>query len=114
MKSVDVILQKMLGYAKLACDFTSDVTERDFYENTEKQYSVCLALLQIGEMVSMLPESFTDEHHGVPWRGIKGLRNIIAHNYSAIDEKLIWQYVSRDVPILINDIEVILSGDEAD
>ena len=113
MKSVNVILHKMLGYAKLACDFTSGVTEQDFYENTEKQYSVCLALLQIGEMVSMLPESFTDVHPGIPWRGIKGLRNIIAHNYSAIDEKLIWQYVSRDVPQLIKDLEAIQSGDDA-
>ena len=108
MKSVNVILQKMLTYAKHARDFITGVSEPDFYENTEKQYSVCLALLQIGEMVSLLPESFLDKHQEIPWRGIKGLRNIIAHNYSSIDDKLIWQYVSRDIPVLIADLEAVI------
>ena len=112
MKSVSVVLQKMLIYAKHARDFVAGVSEQDFFENIEKQYSVCLALLQIGEMVSMLPDSFLEKHPSVQWRGIKGLRNIIAHNYSTSDDKLIWQYVSQDIPTLITDLESIISGYE--
>ena len=45
MKRNDVILQKLLFYARKALEFTQDIEEADFYVNTEKQYAVGLALL---------------------------------------------------------------------
>ena len=66
MKRIEVILQKVLFYAKRALEFTQDIKELDFYANAEKQYAVCLALLQVGEMVSLLPEDFRLSQPNVP------------------------------------------------
>lgn len=112
MKSTDVILQKMLAYAKTAREFTRSVTEEEFYANTEKQYAVCLALLQVGEMVSLLPAEFRATHDDIPWRGIKGLRNIIAHEYSTVDDKLLWNLIMKDLPVFIAALELITPKDE--
>ena len=107
MKRIDVILQKVLFYARKASEFTQDIGETEFYANTEKQYAVGLALLQIGEMVSLLPEDFRMSHPDLPWRKIKGLRNIIAHHYSTVDENLLWKLLSDDLPALIKALELI-------
>lgn len=109
MKSTKVILQKMLGYANKALEFTDGITETEFQSNLEKQYAVCLALLQVGEMVSMLPDEFISSNPDIPWRKIKGLRNIIAHHYSSIDEKLLWNLLDGDLPSLIAYLESILN-----
>lgn len=112
MKRNDVILQKMLTYARNAQSFTMGVTRQDFDESIEKQYAICLALLQVGEMVSLLPDSFRNSYPDIPWRSIKGLRNVIAHNYSSVDENLLWQLISQDLPVLIAALEQITPASE--
>ncbi len=36
----------------------------------------------------------------VPWRSIRGMRNIFAHNYGAIDTRIIWHTINDDIPLL--------------
>jgi uncharacterized protein with HEPN domain len=36
----------------------------------------------------------------MPWKDIKAMRNIAAHNYGEIDLEVLWETVSTDVPIL--------------
>ena len=43
--------------------------------------AVAMCLLQIGELAGHLSEEYRNEHPQMPWRQIKALRNIIAHNY---------------------------------
>ncbi|WP_370867115.1 DUF86 domain-containing protein [Anaerotruncus sp. DFI.9.16] len=42
-------------------------------------YALCI--LQIGELARHLSDDFQQTHHTVPWQGIRGLRNIVAHAY---------------------------------
>lgn len=44
----------------------------------------------------------------IPWKAIYGLRNIISHEYSNIDEELIISVVNNDVPSLKTVIESLL------
>ena len=37
------------------------------------------------------------KYSDIPWGEIKGMRNIIAHNYIKTDEMLIWEAVSRKI-----------------
>ena len=113
MKRDDVILKKLLSYATKAMGFVAAITEQEFIANDEKQYAVCLALLQAGEMASLLTEEFREKHNNVPWRNIRGFRNIIAHHYSTVDVNLVWKLLSRDLPELILMIEDILKEESA-
>jgi uncharacterized protein with HEPN domain len=40
---------------------------------------------------------------------IKGLRNILIHNYDSIDPDLIWQLIKSDLPKLKNQVERLLA-----
>lgn len=55
-------------------------------------------VIRVGEAVSRLPETFKEMHPGIPWRSIKGARNLTSHDYHRIDSGVIWQALSRDLP----------------
>ena len=36
----------------------------------------------------------------MPWAKVKGIRNIIAHGYSELNEKAMWKTAKEDIPVL--------------
>jgi uncharacterized protein with HEPN domain len=59
------------------------------------------ALIQrVGEAASRLSKGFQDQHSDIPWRAIRGMRNLVAHNYGAIDHRAVWNTLASDFPTL--------------
>lgn len=67
-------------------------------------------LLQIGELSRTLSDSFKAEHTDIPWKQIRGLRNMVAHNYGHIDFEIVWSIVHDDIPILQGKVHTILTS----
>ena len=59
-----------------------------------------MCILQIGELVDKLTDEFKAENDAMPWRDIKAMRNIAAHNYGEIDIEMHWETICGDVPEL--------------
>jgi uncharacterized protein with HEPN domain len=54
---------------------------------------------RIGEAVGRLPEPFLVEHAAVAsWRAIRGMRNVVTHEYQRIDYDLLWRALARRLP----------------
>ena len=51
----------------------------------------------VGEAVSRLTDDFISKNNHIDWAKIKGLRNIIAHDYFGIDAEEIWQVVKNTI-----------------
>ena len=69
-----------------------DIYASDFiYRN-----ATALCILQIGELVGNLTDSFKTTHTEIPWRQIKAVRNIIAQ----IDAEVTWEIITTDIPKL--------------
>jgi len=45
----------------------------------------------------------------IPWADIKGLRNIVVHNYFGIDWAEVWSAATMDVPLLRDQVTGILT-----
>lgn len=71
-----------------------------FLSTNTYRNACCLCLLQIGELVGTLSDNFTSAHTEVPWKQIKGFRNIVAHAYGTIEPDVVWDIISNDLPIL--------------
>lgn len=71
-----------------------------FISNNTYRNACCLCLLQIGELVGTLSDSFTATHTDIPWKQIKGFRNIVAHAYGTIEPEVVWDIIFNDLPIL--------------
>jgi uncharacterized protein with HEPN domain len=78
-------------------------------ENDEPLQSLVLRYLQvIGEAVRSLSVELKERHQDVPWRDIGRLRNKLVHHYFDIDLPTIREIVVRDLPVLKQQINVIL------
>ena len=48
-----------------------------------------------------LPQALTSKYAAIPWRRMRGLRNILPHEYFGVDPQIIWQTVTEDLPPLL-------------
>ncbi|MDD6307022.1 MAG: DUF86 domain-containing protein [Clostridiales bacterium] len=81
------------SYARGEATESSDIDYRN---------SVCMSLLQIGELTGHLSEDYRETTKElVYWPAIKGMRNVFAHDYGAIDYDRVWDTVIEDIPILL-------------
>lgn len=96
------ILQYILKYC-FEVETTSKlfrVSANKIKENFIIRNALSMPIQQIEELVKHLTKDFTESHTEVPWRSIRGMRNIFAHDYGNCDPEKIWGTVSCDIPML--------------
>lgn len=49
----------------------------------------------IGEAVTQLPTSVTDSHPEIAWPAIRGMRNILVHQYFGVDHSIIRDVITH-------------------
>ena len=64
----------------------------------------------IGEATRRLSSELQAKHPEIPWSRIIGMRNILVHDYFAIDAEAVWQVVEHDLPNLKLNIDAILKA----
>lgn len=79
-----------------------------FFSNQEKQDAVIRRIEIIGEAAGKILNEIRDKYPKVPWAKIKGMRNIVVHQYFGITPELIWQVATVDVRELKPQIEQII------
>ena len=62
-----------------------------FCSNPTYRNAIALCLLQIVELVKKLSEDFVNTYTEIPWRAIRGMRNVVAHEYANIDLETVWE-----------------------
>lgn len=70
--------------------------------------AVMYRIAVIGEATTHLSDTVKDQFPDIPWVEMRGIRNIIVHDYAGVSEKRIWQVVESDIPALHQRIEHIL------
>ena len=54
----------------------------------------------IGEATANLPDEILARWPEVPWRYMKGMRNLLAHEYFGVDVGILWQTIQEDLPTI--------------
>lgn len=88
----------------------------DFLRSMESVmiFNACVMRLQvIGEQVGkLLKAGFPplDDYPRIHWQAIYGLRNIISHEYSNIDEQIVYSVITDDLPALSEAVKAMLDN----
>jgi len=61
----------------------------------------------VGEAAARVSESVKDQLPSIPWREIVGMRNRVIHGYDAIDLDVLWDTITVDLSLLIDQLEEI-------
>ena len=69
------------------------------------QYACNMCIIQIGELVSRLSEETMEKNRKIPWRAIKAMRNLHAHDYENVDLEIVWNTLTEDIPVLKEQLE---------
>lgn len=69
-------------------------------------------LEMIGEAIKHVPQELRDRYPSVPWRQIAGLRDILTHQYFALNLPILWDIVQHEVAPLRVAVEVILQSEQ--
>ena len=70
--------------------------------DADYQRSVSFSILQIGELSGGLSAEYKQETaNRVQWGPIKAMRNLVAHNYGKMDQSIIWETATVDIPALL-------------
>ncbi len=104
----DVFLHHMLDAIALIEEFVIGF-DYDQFSNDERTKSAIIRQLEIvGEAGRRLESEFKKKYPNIPWKQINGLRNILAHEYWDIDDRIVWKAATQSVLELKMGIELII------
>ena len=85
-----------------------------FDSDPDYQRSVSFSILQIGELSGGLSQEYRQATADrVQWGPIKGMRNLVAHNYGSMSREIIWETATTDIPALKRFCEEQLANTDA-
>ena len=64
------------------------------------QKAIVMSLINIGELSKSFTEDYLAAMPGIPWKAIRGFRNIAAHQYGIIDFEDVYKTILEDIPRL--------------
>ena len=99
MKDERVYLAHILECIGRVQAYTKDGRD-DFFSSTVKQDAVVRNLQTLAESASRISEALKAAHPEVDWRGMRGFRNVVVHDYLNVDYDLVWRMVARSLPPL--------------
>jgi uncharacterized protein with HEPN domain len=82
-----------------------------FEKNQQVQDAVVRNIEIIGEAVRHIDRTapgFIEQHPELPWAQMRGMRNVIIHQYFAVDLKILWTTATEDLPRLKRQIDQLL------
>jgi len=91
-------LRDILQAARLIASYLKNTTEADFLANSEKQDAVIRRIEIIGEATAHLTETTRQAIPELPFRKMRGMRNIVAHDYANVDMNIVWEVGMAHVP----------------
>ena len=105
---IESLLKKILQTVERILANSETITSPSFYLLTpsgmERLESTCMLLIAIGEGVKGV-DKLTDKkllsfYPEMDWKGVMGMRDIIAHHYFDLDAEIVYDVIKHDLPKL--------------
>jgi uncharacterized protein with HEPN domain len=85
-------------------DFDAFDADRKTVDAVERNLEI------IGEATANLPDEVLARWPEVPWRYMKGVRNLLAHEYFGVDVGILWQTIQEDLPAITPLLHKVLAS----
>lgn len=105
-------LQHIVEAADFVIEQTSQVNREEFMTNKLLYGAVVYYTMIIGEACYKLSKEFVNKYNDTPWSDIAGMRHHIVHGYYKVDNRILWDIITKDIPALRDRVQRYL--DEID
>ena len=113
---IESLLKKIFQTVERILANSETITSPSFYLLTpsgmERLESTCMLLIAIGEGVKGV-DKLTDKkllsfYPEMEWKGVMGMRDIIAHHYFDLDAEIVYDVIKHDLPKLKDVLQQII------
>lgn len=113
---IESLLKKIFQTVERILANSETITSPSFYLLTpsgmESLESTCMLLIAIGEGVKGV-DKLTDKkllsfYPEMDWKGVMGMRDIIAHHYFDLDAEIVYDVIKHDLPKLKDVLQQII------
>ncbi len=88
--------------------YTDGMSFETFGVDEKTVDAVVRNLTVIGEAANHIPSEVQEHHPEVPWAQMRGIRNVLMHEYFGVSLPIIWKTIRQDLPALVPTLEAIL------
>lgn len=107
-------LWDMLDAARAVDEFVRDKTFEEYTSNRMLRGAVERHIEIIGEAARRVSEETRNAHPEIPWRGIIGQRNVLAHEYGEVMHEAIWRIATKRIGELILSLRKLVPDEPVD
>ena len=104
-----IILEKIIKYIDDAIDYTNNMDYNTFVDDSKTISASAFVLGQIGELANVVSDESIVANPQIQWKGMRGMRNRIVHDYENVDLNILWDTIINDLPELKTELTVIVS-----
>ena len=103
-------LQDMLTEITVVEETVAGLTYETFSKNEQALRVVLYSLAVIGEAVASSINALEAATPELPWEQIRGMRNMVIHEYFQLDLEIVWETTQSDLPTLKSALQKILNN----
>lgn len=111
-RAIEDILRDIQESIRRIQTYTQTMEFGEFLTDTKTQDAVIRNLEIIGEATKGLPASFRDNHPGIPWKGMAGVRDRLIHDYFGVNFDIVWTIVTVELISLQTQISDLLKKND--
>jgi uncharacterized protein with HEPN domain len=97
-------------HAERARKYMGTRSLEEFLSDDMVQAAVIRCVEVVGEAARQVSEDARRRAPGIPWAQTVGMRNILAHDYGAVDLERVYSVVTEDLPELLEHINKLISS----
>ena len=97
-KDDDYYLDKIFVELEFIIEYTKNKTLDDLRNDKSLLRAVMFSFVQISENNEKLSTQFKENHKEISWKAMKGMRNLIVHNYGKVDLKIVYNTIKVSIP----------------
>ena len=103
-----VYIGHMLDMARKAVGKTQGLSRAEYDADENLRFALIHLVQVIGEAARQVSPGFSAQHSEIPWADIIGMRHKVVHDYLGVDEDIVWQVVTEDLPELVTTLASII------
>ena len=99
------LIEKTIEHLKRIVEVRKTISSSEqLKEDKTVQESLLFNFLQVGENFSHLSNKIIAQNNDIPFCSVIGFRNIIAHGYGTLKLNEVYEYLTKDIDPLINQL----------